>query len=112
MAEFPAMNFVRAVPRFSEGVFPNIKQITCIEKCSLLCIYYPSKVCLHLKRNAGSLWKILGQQMVELFLFFQKLLFIKHNNGFGIFSIYSLNKIKIFKTDKFIRHLSIILADV
>lgn len=46
------------------------------------------------------------------FLHFQKLLFIKHNIGFGIFSIYSLNKIKIFKTVKFIRHLSIILADV
>lgn len=27
MAEFPAMNVLRNVPRFSEGVFPNIKQI-------------------------------------------------------------------------------------
>lgn len=104
------MNFLRTVPRFSEGVFPNIKQI--IEKCILLGIYYPSKLCQHLKRKAGSLWKILGRQMVETFLTFQKLLFIKHNVDFGIFSIYSLNKIKIFKTVQFIRHLSIIPADV
>lgn len=110
MAEFPVIIFLRTVPRFSEGVFPNIKQT--IEKCTLLGIYYPSKLCLHLKRKAGSVWKILGRQMVEPFLTFQKLLFIKRNIGFCIFSIYSLNKIKIFKTVKFIRHLSIILADV
>lgn len=80
MAEFPAMNFLRTVPRFSEDVFPNIKQI--IEKCTLSGIYYPSKLCVHLKRKAGSVWKILGRQMVELFLFFSKVAFYKAQHWF------------------------------
>lgn len=76
MAEFPAINFLRTVPRFSEGVFPNIKQV--IEKCTLLGIYYPSKLCLHLKRKADSLWKILGQQMLSKVAFYKALHWFWH----------------------------------
>lgn len=72
MAEFPAMNVLRTVPRFSEGVFPNIKQT--IEKCTLSGIYYPSKLCLHLKRKAGSLWKILDGRIIS---YFSKVAFYK-----------------------------------
>lgn len=64
------------------------------------------------KKKAVPPWKILGRQSVELFFsYISKVAFYEAQHWFGhIFLIFF--KHKIFKTIKFIRHFSLILAVV
>lgn len=73
----------------------------------------PLKLCLRLKKKkAVPPWKILGRQSVELFFsYISKVAFYEAQHWFGhIFLIFF--KHKLFKTIKFIRHFSLILAVV